>query len=250
MPRSSAPTPARGLQCPPSSSSLHHRRHRWLWLPTTPKTRPLTCLGWTKFLRAHLEHAHGSAQDIPDLLRGLADPFGDWDQTLDKLFGDDLLHQGTCYSATAPALPFLSRLITSGALPAKQRLDLYVWLLVAADRWADGLLADADRAAAEGRLPQPEASSLDVRSTVDEQLPALLTRWETEPPAAKFVLACLAALFPHHGRQIGDQITRMAQKFDGTQAGRIPAARPSTRAQTRRRSVRGRDGHHLLGRGP
>jgi hypothetical protein len=169
---------------------------------------------WTE-----LRHAHGSAEDIPDLLRALADPFGDWDQTLDELFGDNLLHQGTCYSATAPALPFLPRMITSGALPAEQRLDLYVWLLVAADRWADGLLADADRAAAEGRPPQPGAWSLDVHFTVDEQVPALLTRWKTEPPAVRFVLACLAALFPHHGRQIGGQIASMAQEFDGTQPG-------------------------------
>ncbi|MGC5332824.1 hypothetical protein [Micromonospora sp. DT62] len=169
---------------------------------------------WTE-----LSHAHGSAEDIPDLLRALADPFGEWDQTLDELFGDNLLHQGTCYSATPPALPFLTRMITSRALPAKQRLDLYAWLLVAADRWADELLADADRAAAEGRPPQPAAWSLDVHFSVDEQVPTLLTRWETEPPAVRFVLACLAALFPHHGRQIGDQITSMAQELDGTQPG-------------------------------
>jgi hypothetical protein len=184
-----------------------------------------------------LGHAHGSAEDIPDLLRALADPFGDWDQTLDELFGDNLLHQGTCYSATAPALPFLACMITSGALPAKQRLDLYVWLLIAADRWAAGLLADADRAAVEGRPPQPAAWSLDVHVTVDEQVPGLLTRWETEPPALKFALACLAALFPHHGRQIGDQITSMAQEFNGT--------RPGAYLQLAEALVHTRDDHAL-----
>lgn len=168
---------------------------------------------------ADLEHAHGSAEDIPDLLRALADPFGDWDQTLDELFGDSLLHQGTCYSATAPALPFLARMIASGALPVKQRLDLYGWLLFAVDQWGYGLCGDVDRAMVGGRLAQPAAWSRDVRCTVDEQVPSLLTRWETEPPAVKFVLACLAALFPHHGHQVADQITSLALEFHGTQPG-------------------------------
>ncbi|MEQ4721074.1 hypothetical protein [Nonomuraea sp. B19D2] len=52
-----------------------------------------------------LEHAHGPAADVPDLLRELADGTGEWDEVLDELFGDDLLHQGDCYEATAPALP-------------------------------------------------------------------------------------------------------------------------------------------------
>ncbi|MFG1994460.1 hypothetical protein ACGFJ7_31260 [Actinoplanes sp. NPDC048988] len=188
-------------------------------IPDHAEDTPIDVSGLDGIPWAELSHAHGSAEDIPDLLRALSDPFGDWDQTLDELLGDDLLHQGTCYSATPPALPFLARMITSGALPAKQRLDLCVWLLVAADRWADGLLADADRAAAEGRPPRPATWSLDVHFAVDELVPALLTRWETEPPAVRFALACLAALFPHHGRRIGDQITSMAYELDGTRPG-------------------------------
>ncbi|MDG4829967.1 hypothetical protein O7627_11720 [Solwaraspora sp. WMMD1047] len=206
------PTPTIEVVAPPPAAPL-------TLTPDHAEDTPIDLSGLDEIPWSDLEHAHGRAEDIPDLLLALADPFGDWDQTLDELFGDNLLHQGTCYSATAPALPFLSRMITSGALPAKQRLDLYVWLLIAADRWADGLLTDADRAAAEGRPPQPGAWTLDVHSAVDEQLPALLTRWHTEPPAVKFVLACMAALYPHHGRQILDQITSMAQEFDGTQPG-------------------------------
>jgi hypothetical protein len=191
-------------------------------LALTPGHRadsPIELSGLDAIPWAGLEHAHGIADDIPGLLRALADPLGDWDRTLDELFGDDLLHQGTCYSATAPALPFLSHMITSGALPAEQRLDLYMWLLVAADRWADGLLADADRAAAEGRAARSGAWSLDVHFAVDEQLPVLLTRWEIEPTAAKFALACLAALFPGHGHRVGDQITALVREFDGTRPG-------------------------------
>ncbi len=116
---------------------------------------PVGLSGLDEIPRAELRHAHGTADDIPDLLRALADPFGDWDQILDELFGDNRLHQGTCYSATAPALPFLMRLIASGALPARERLDLYPWLLiVAARRPRRGRRPDAPfRGVVPGRPP-------------------------------------------------------------------------------------------------
>ncbi|MEU2170941.1 hypothetical protein ACH47V_25795 [Micromonospora chersina] len=206
------PTPAIVVVDPPPAAPL-------ALTPDYADNTPIDLSGLDEVPWADLTHAHGSAEDIPDLLRALADPFADWNQNLDELFGDSLLHQGSCYSATAHALPFLARMITAGALPAKQRLDLYAWLIFAADRWNDGLLADADRAAVEGRLPQPAPWSLDVHLAVDEQLSELLTRWEAEPPAVRFVMACLAALYPHHGRQISDHITSMALEFDGTEPG-------------------------------
>ncbi|GAA3782676.1 hypothetical protein GCM10022225_83710 [Plantactinospora mayteni] len=206
------PTPTVVMATPPPAAPL-------ALTPDHAHDIPINLSGLDEIAWADLDHAHGPAEDIPDLLQALTDPFGDWAQTLDELFGDDLLHQGTCYSATAPALPFLTQMIVSGAVPAKQRLDLYVWLLIAAGRWSAGLLGDAEQAAVQHRPPQPQAWTLDVHFTVDEQLPTLLARWETEPPAVRFVLACLAGVYPHHGRQIGDRIAHMAQELTGTQAG-------------------------------
>jgi hypothetical protein len=206
------PAPAVVLVDPPPAAPL-------ALTPDHVQDVPIDLSGVDGIAWADLEHAHGSAEDIPDLLRALADPFGDWNQTLDELFGDDLLHQGTCYSATVAALPFLTRMICSGALPAKQRVDLYAWLLFAADRWADSLLADADRAAAHGGAPEAEEYTHEVHSTVAQQLPSLLARWDDEPPAARFALACLAGLCPQHGHRIGEQITDMAQQLQGTQPG-------------------------------
>jgi hypothetical protein len=71
------------------------------------------------------------------------------------------------------------------------------WLLFLADRLADGLLADASRAAAAGTAPQLEPHTEDVHHAVGVQLPTLLSRWDTEPAAVRFALACLAALFPN-----------------------------------------------------
>ncbi|BCJ41348.1 hypothetical protein GCM10010168_88910 [Actinoplanes ianthinogenes] len=56
---------------------------------------------------AGLEHAYGPAEDVPGLLRALAD--GD-EEALYELFGN-IWHQGTVYPATAYAVPFLIRLL-------------------------------------------------------------------------------------------------------------------------------------------
>ncbi|WP_433200909.1 hypothetical protein ACQP00_29610 [Dactylosporangium sp. CS-047395] len=171
-------------------------------LPLTPdhaEDVPIDLSGLDDIAWADLEHAQGDAEDVPELLRALADPYGDWDLTLDELVGGKLLHQGTYYSATATALPFLTRLIVSGALPAKERLDLYYVLFCATDRtgaWAD-----------------------DVHRTVGLQLPALLARWDAEPPAIRYALACLAALYPDHAGHVGDDIADLAGQVAGTQPG-------------------------------
>ncbi|MFC4855996.1 hypothetical protein [Actinophytocola glycyrrhizae] len=168
---------------------------------------------------AGLSHAHGSADDVPDLVRALAQNDDRWPEILDALFGDDLLHQGSCYSATAPALPFVIELLASGILPVSRRLDLFLWLLYAADRWAESLLVDAARAAAHNRLPQAAAWTRDVHLAVETELPSLLARWDAEPRIIQYVLACLAAHYPHHGRLIIQQVSDMASDYVGTQPG-------------------------------
>src|SRR5690349_8920542 len=104
-----------------------------------------------------LEHAHGSADDIPMLIRSLARPSGRWRATLNELMADDLLHQGSCFSATPVAIPFIARLAAHGQLPARQRLELYLWLVAAAGEWPTSLVRDGARAVAQGRDPRPAA---------------------------------------------------------------------------------------------
>jgi hypothetical protein len=173
-------------------------------------------VGWPE-----LSHAHGSAADVPDLIEALAEGFGDWAQVLDELIGDDILHQGSCYPATAPAMPFLARLITSDALPFYQRLDVYEVLLYAATRHAASLAEDAGRAAARQRLPRPADWSADVREAVGACVPGLLERWDPEPEPVRVVLAVFAALYPHHGAATADRIRDMAARHRDTDAGML-----------------------------
>ncbi|MFC7590939.1 hypothetical protein ACFQYP_50080 [Nonomuraea antimicrobica] len=166
-----------------------------------------------------LGHAHGSAADVPGLLRELADGTEEWDEVLDELFGDNLLHQGDCYEATAPALPFLTELIVADVVPARRRRELYLWLVVAGGRRNDNLVAFADLALDEEEPLRTGAWTEEVFRTVGDQVPVLLDRWEVEPPGIRFVLAVLAAQHPGHGVRVADRIAAMAAELDGTQQG-------------------------------
>ncbi|MEV4481446.1 hypothetical protein [Micromonospora coxensis] len=183
----------------------------------TPGTVELTGLDDVPW--ADLTHAHGCAADVPDLLRELAGGTRDCDEVLDELFGDDLLHQGDCYEATASALPFLTELIVADAMPARRRRDLYLWLLAAGGRRNDSLVTFAEFAGDE-EPPQPGAWTQEVFRTVGDQVPVLLDRWDAEPPAIRFLLAVLAAQHPGHGVRAADRIAALAAELDGTQQGR------------------------------
>jgi HEAT repeats len=61
---------------------------------------------------ASLQHAYGSATDVPGMLRELASE-GEASHAFDQLFGS-LNHQGSVYSATSAAIPFLIQILEDG----------------------------------------------------------------------------------------------------------------------------------------
>lgn len=71
---------------------------------------------------ASLDHAHGSAKDVPQFLRGLrASSEGGRDEALHDLF-ESVWHQGTVYSASAHVVPFLAELIEAPETKEKSSL--------------------------------------------------------------------------------------------------------------------------------
>jgi hypothetical protein len=106
-----------------------------------------------------LQHAFGGADDVPRLIASLARNHEDWSAVLGELLGDNLLHQGSCYPATAPAVPFLVRILASGSVSASRRLDLYGWLLTAATCWASDLIVSWNENLDPGWLESPGVSS-------------------------------------------------------------------------------------------
>ncbi|MEU6192774.1 hypothetical protein [Streptomyces sp. NPDC047061] len=63
---------------------------------------------------SRLCHAYGSAEDVPALLRDLASPVEETAAEAEQELWSSIVHQGTVYPATAPAVPFLARLVAEG----------------------------------------------------------------------------------------------------------------------------------------
>ncbi|MCU1643818.1 MAG: hypothetical protein JWN03_4093 [Nocardia sp.] len=168
---------------------------------------------WTQ-----LSHAYGSAEDIPGLLRELLEDHWNWDKLLNELFFGYLVHQGTCYSASAPALAFAAKLTEPGTLPADQRCTLYQHLRLAVGEWTERQVA-AIRADHQPPLRPDDEWAKAVVDSIGAELPAMLGRWNIEPPMNKYNLAILAAVFPDHGRLATEQVGAFASALRGTRHG-------------------------------
>jgi hypothetical protein len=66
-----------------------------------------------------LEHAYGSAADVPDQIRALASLDPDVRNKAYNVLWSSIIHQGTVYSATAHAVPFLLELLEAPETPDK-----------------------------------------------------------------------------------------------------------------------------------
>lgn len=75
---------------------------------------------------AAVAHAYGPAADVPDLLRALRSPDPAAREHARHALFFTVVHQGTRYSATAPAVPFLAELALAPDTPDRHQL---VWLL-------------------------------------------------------------------------------------------------------------------------
>ncbi|MCX5522127.1 hypothetical protein OG342_04490 [Streptomyces bobili] len=159
-----------------------------------------------------LDHAYGSAEDLPAVLSALA---GDDPETtagaLEELYGS-ILHQGTVYAATAEAVPFLARLAAAGHRSA----DLLVLLGgIARSTDGQGVAPGACRAAVAGQLPfvlgLTAAGEARVRQAAvwaaghtaapTEAWPALRGRWaeETDDSVRAELVTALVRLDPARG---------------------------------------------------
>lgn len=181
--------------------------------PAKPVTLPgLDTVAWGRY-----QHAYGPADDVPDLLRALAANDEEWDELLGELC-DAVFHQSTCYSATAPVVPWLARLAADPAVSAVRRLWLLAYLCdmaVAADASAV-YLADRARATDTPAVSREEGTT---RRAVEGSVAPLLARWADESEAAQLVLAALAAFFPAAGTDLRAVIEAGAVARNGTRTG-------------------------------
>jgi hypothetical protein len=181
--------------------------------PGTASLTGLRDIDWARLGRSPWD----SAEYVPDAIDALAVAGPHWEDRLDELLTDDLLHQGSCQPATAPALAFLMALAASGTLPARCRYLLCERLVFAACQRHSQFLIDPDRDAFLNRTPQIPVHVQQVHDTIGENLPTLLARWNDEPPAVRYLLAALAGMFPQPGRHIAGEVIAMAAEYPNTQ---------------------------------
>lgn len=162
---------------------------------------------WSSF-----SHAYGSAEDLPDLLRALADSdAGAAAEALSELHGS-VLHQGTVYAASAEVAPFLARIAVAG----RQVADVLMLLGDMAESEDEhGVAPGTVRAAVAGQLPlllplldaaEPEVRRTGVWALSHTRatalvLPALRRRWEeeAEPLVRAEILSGISRLDPPAG---------------------------------------------------
>lgn len=162
---------------------------------------------------ASLGHAYGPADDTPDALRALADPDPEMrEEALDVLFGS-ICHQGTLYSATPRALPFLIRHAADPAKPDRLGpLHLVSAIAESGDAIPDDLAAVREALTRDlglllTLLDDPDADTREVvvhvlghlpPEAADQVLPALRARRdvETSPIVVAGLLAAAGTLAP------------------------------------------------------
>ena len=142
---------------------------------------PLDAVDWGR-----LTHAYGPAGDVPALLRALAANDDEWDDAHGELCGS-VLHQGSTYSATAPALRVLTQIAIAAQLAPKRRLDLLYTLF----------LAGSELAEAQAHGYRPDAYALEARAAVAGDVERLMTLWPSVSRAEQRLLLLLAALAEH-----------------------------------------------------
>ncbi|MFD5812757.1 HEAT repeat domain-containing protein [Streptomyces sp. NPDC127038] len=168
---------------------------------------------------ASMEHAYGSAADVPELLRGLASPLPQERETaLDGMYGA-VHHQGDVYDSTLAAIPFLFTLAGHPGLPDRGGI-VELLASIGAPEDADGLahgagdttdgedgenhegdeddedrdgLGDDNRAMARAAVRAGAGLFLELVTDADPEVrraaPSALVRFHGEPPR---VLALLS----------------------------------------------------------
>jgi hypothetical protein len=124
-----------------------------------------------------LDHAYGPADDIPEVIRAAASSSADAaEAAVDELFGS-IFHQGTVYSASVAAVPFIAELAVA---PKVHHRSLLVYLLGAM----------ADPAEAYG------TEVAEVRAAVTAEVPRLLPLLADPDPEVRENAAYLLAHCP------------------------------------------------------
>ncbi|SNT47801.1 HEAT repeat domain-containing protein [Actinacidiphila glaucinigra] len=165
-----------------------------------------------------LHHAYGPADDVPDLLRALAATDEESAEEAEQELWSSIVHQGTVYRATVPAVPFLARLAAAGVRSA-ELLGMLGAIAESTDEH-DPERPGAARAAVVAQLPVILAMLSDAEPEVRQcaawavaqcgpgagadARAALRSRWttETDPTVRADLLTAYAVVDPGAAQEL------------------------------------------------
>ncbi|KPM42219.1 hypothetical protein AK830_g4361 [Neonectria ditissima] len=173
---------------------------------STPSPDPLAGLDSIDW--SQLTHAYGSAEDVPILLRQLQSTNPDEYTTA----GDELLsticHQGTRYSASVEAVPFLYSLLDHEATKSRGfLLHLITALAVGHPSWSVPHGIDVvkwQKRIAEIQAPVhrgPELDEFKAYEAVERGLDSVIQCLEDEPANIRAIAAHTLAFFPRQSEE-------------------------------------------------
>lgn len=152
-----------------------------------------------------LNHAYGSAEDIPDLIRALTyDSDNIREKTLYTLYSN-IWHQGTVYQATAYAVPFLIELLSASNVTRKYDILIYLSHLAEGNSYLDEygeLLFNDDKQETEAYKNQLEELNHGkrtrhaVRDGIETYFQLLFNK--QEELHTRMAVPYLLAKFPEH----------------------------------------------------
>jgi len=116
-----------------------------------------------------LEHAYGSAADVPGLIRDLISADKSVRENAVYELHGNIWHQGTTYEATASAVPYLAGLVANG--PREMRVEILALLTEIADGNSYLLVHPTKKGnGSEAKLKQELGWVRDARSAVAAEL--------------------------------------------------------------------------------
>ncbi|URN09416.1 hypothetical protein LUW74_42750 [Actinomadura madurae] len=151
-----------------------------------PSGEPIVVQGLDDVDWAARTGAYGPADDVPDILRGLAANDEAWDEFTEEYFST-VVHQDTCYDCTPETVGFLVQLARAPRLTPEYRLDLLIHL---------AYIATIDPVPVTAEAGTNEAGTYEAAScrAVIERIPDLMALWPDASASARAWLIVLAAL--------------------------------------------------------
>ncbi|NYD47074.1 hypothetical protein BJY14_003057 [Actinomadura luteofluorescens] len=165
-----------------------------------PTGEPIVLDGLDDIDWSSLTGAYGPADEVPDILRGLAANDEGWEEAVEEYFST-VVHQDTCYDCTPETIGFLVQLVRAPRLFPAYRFHLLIHL---------AYIATIDPVPETGEPDSDEAAA--CRAVID-RLPGLLALWPDLPATERAWLIVLAAVRP--GAEPRPEFREFRHRVDG-----------------------------------